>query len=52
MPHFGKQFVAAGDSMPAGYFSHDSDSGLSWSQSPRYAAGPTPSDGIRDGECS
>ena len=52
VPRFGKQFVAAGDSVPAGYFSDDSDSGLSWSESPRRAAGPTPSDGIRDGACS
>ncbi len=51
MPRFGRQFVA-GDSTPAGYFSDDSDGGLSWSESPRRSAAPTPGDGVRDGACS
>ena len=49
VPRFGRQFVAAGDSKPAGYFSDDSDGGLSWSESPRRAAGPASTDVARDG---
>jgi len=52
VPRFGRQFLAAGDSVPAGYFSDESDGGLSWSESPRRSAAPTPGDNVRHGKCS
>ena len=49
VPRFGRQFVAAGEPVPAGYFSDESDGGLSWSESPRRAAGEPFVDAAKDG---